>query len=334
MKRSALFAVGLLLLSLAIAGCGFLNQTPTVQIIASPASGDAPLDITFTAKATDDGQIVLYEWDFGNGNVGSGKTANTNYPNSGTYTVTVTVTDDGGKTARATQTIQVFNPGPLCDGISVKNITGGACTSPFCAGDVLRFFPQNARHPEGKDITAYKWDFGDGTINYGSTVDHRFMTVGQWNVVLTLTDSEGVSNSFSKQITVQQCCYCLPKIFIEKVSDCLLVGHKITLRGNWEDRCCACSEETSTHTLNTLSLLDSQGICPEAPPCDPCPCPCPSPCYDGKWEWRISYNGDLVKAGSNRYITFVPCCAGEYKVFLYYTCGSKSTYTTKTFEIE
>ena len=38
--------------------------SPSIEASASPTSGDAPLTISFNGTATDDGTIVLWEWDF------------------------------------------------------------------------------------------------------------------------------------------------------------------------------------------------------------------------------------------------------------------------------
>jgi hypothetical protein len=91
----------------AIGECGFLAP-PTAAFTASPLSGAAPLAVSFDASASsDDGTIVSYAWDFGDGGTGTGiQTAHT-YSAGGKFTVTLTVTDDDGLTGRATATITV-----------------------------------------------------------------------------------------------------------------------------------------------------------------------------------------------------------------------------------
>lgn len=54
-----------------------------------------------------DGYIVSYDWDFGDGNFGSGVTPSHDYSITGDYTVLLTVTDDGGATGTDTQTVSV-----------------------------------------------------------------------------------------------------------------------------------------------------------------------------------------------------------------------------------
>ncbi len=83
------------------------NAAPTASFTANPASGTAPLNVSFDASASADpnGQIATYAWNFGDNQNGTGKTVQHSYANPGTYTVTLTVTDDAGATATATKDI-------------------------------------------------------------------------------------------------------------------------------------------------------------------------------------------------------------------------------------
>ena len=92
---------------LSVDGVG--TQLPLAKFTVTPASGDGPLFVQFDASASTDidGVIVAYDWDFGDGNSGSGETANHTYSAFGHYTATLSVTDDFGATAVATQTIMV-----------------------------------------------------------------------------------------------------------------------------------------------------------------------------------------------------------------------------------
>ncbi len=54
-----------------------------------------------------DGEIVSYEWDFGDGRTKTGARVYHRYRAPGTYTVTLTVTDDDGNTATATLTVHI-----------------------------------------------------------------------------------------------------------------------------------------------------------------------------------------------------------------------------------
>ena len=85
------------------------NQRPDVELTATPSSGTAPLDVAFSATATDpEGDEPLsYAWQFGDGGTATGPTASHTYAEVGDYTARVTVTDARGAAALATTTIEV-----------------------------------------------------------------------------------------------------------------------------------------------------------------------------------------------------------------------------------
>ena len=90
-----------------------LLTTPTVE-----AGFDySPLTITVNSAAyftstdtTNGGPVSTWTWDFGDGNMGSGSSTNHTYPNAGTYTVTLAVTDTCGYSDVATGTVLVHTP--------------------------------------------------------------------------------------------------------------------------------------------------------------------------------------------------------------------------------
>ena len=73
-------------------------RRPIPALTTSPASGFAPVGVSFDARgSTDpDGEIVDYEWRFGDGTTGSGAVVSHAYEEPGTYEGTLTVTDDDG----------------------------------------------------------------------------------------------------------------------------------------------------------------------------------------------------------------------------------------------
>jgi PKD repeat protein len=86
------------------------NQPPTATF-TSTASG---LDAAFDASgSTDpDGAVVSYAWDFGDGTSGVGPTPGHTYAQAGTYSVTLTVTDDDGGTSSHTAPVTVSGTAP------------------------------------------------------------------------------------------------------------------------------------------------------------------------------------------------------------------------------
>ncbi|WMW21769.1 S8 family serine peptidase [Methanolobus mangrovi] len=92
------------------------NQAPTASMSISPTSANVGETITFDASgSTDgDGSIDSYSWIFGDGTESTESTAYHEYLLSGTYTVTLTVTDDGGAIDTApSETVTITNPSTL-----------------------------------------------------------------------------------------------------------------------------------------------------------------------------------------------------------------------------
>jgi PKD repeat protein len=85
------------------------NQTPVAAFTFLPSAPKPNEKVTFDASAsTDDGTIVTYSWELGDGTpIANGKTLTHAYKAAGTYTVILWVTDDQGTPASVTQTIVV-----------------------------------------------------------------------------------------------------------------------------------------------------------------------------------------------------------------------------------
>ena len=91
---------------------GPVNQSPVASFTRTPMSGEAPLAVQVdgTASFDPDGTITDYAWDFGNGDSASGSTANTSYSDPGEYTISLTVTDNGGAIDQTTHSVSVQGP--------------------------------------------------------------------------------------------------------------------------------------------------------------------------------------------------------------------------------
>jgi PKD repeat protein len=87
------------------------NQAPTASFTINCTNLTCSFD---GSGSKDDGTIVSYAWTFGDGGTATGVTANHTYAAGGTYTVTLTVRDDGGLTGADSQpvTVTAAIPGP------------------------------------------------------------------------------------------------------------------------------------------------------------------------------------------------------------------------------
>ncbi|NOX43180.1 MAG: PKD domain-containing protein, partial [Gammaproteobacteria bacterium] len=173
------------------------NQPP-VAMINAPTTGTVNTAITFdgTGSTDADGNIASYAWDFGDGGTDVGATATYAYTTAGTYTVTLTVTDDAGDTNAATASITISagaNQPPVAV-ITAPPTTG-------TTGTPVTFNGANSTDADGT-IATYAWDFGDTNMGTGATATHTYTTAGTYTVTLTVTDDAGDMNAATTSITI------------------------------------------------------------------------------------------------------------------------------------
>ncbi|MDF2956228.1 MAG: PKD repeat domain protein [Candidatus Alkanophagales archaeon MCA70_species_2] len=90
------------------------NKPPVANFTYSPENPVVGQAVTFDASESYDpeGSIVSYEWDFGDGTTASGMVVTHAYSAAGSYTVTLTVTDDAGAKNSTSRLITVLPPPP------------------------------------------------------------------------------------------------------------------------------------------------------------------------------------------------------------------------------
>jgi PKD repeat protein len=75
------------------------NVDPVASFAATPVNPEVGDPVAFTDRSVDaDGEIAAWSWDFGDGNASSERSPTHTYGESGTFTVTLLVTDDDGGT--------------------------------------------------------------------------------------------------------------------------------------------------------------------------------------------------------------------------------------------
>jgi PKD repeat protein len=84
---------------------GQQNEPPVADFTTSCTALSCSFD--GSGSHDPDGTIASYAWQFGDGDTAAGATATHTFAGSGTYPVTLTVTDDGGLTGTATQQVTV-----------------------------------------------------------------------------------------------------------------------------------------------------------------------------------------------------------------------------------
>ena len=172
------------------------NQNPTAAFVYSPSSPAVGDSVYFDASNSSDpdGSIVSFQWNFGDGHSGSGQQIQHRFNNAGTYTVVLVVTDNSGNTDSVDHTVTVS------DNTTPVALFTFSPESPSTS-DTITFNASASYDPDGT-ITNYTWDFGDTSSGSGVIVYHQYSAAGTYTVWLRVTDSDGISDSISIEITV------------------------------------------------------------------------------------------------------------------------------------
>lgn len=164
---------------------------PTASFTATPASGKAPLKVSFKDSSTN--APSKWQWDFGDGSTSTSQSPTHTYDKPGTYTATLTVTNAAGSDT-ATNPVIVTDPEdqPPTGTFSISPATGWARGT---AVTVTQTSLSDNKTPPGSIRRTVNWK--DGSIvaawSAGTTISHVFRAAGRYAPTVTLTDLAGNS---------------------------------------------------------------------------------------------------------------------------------------------
>ncbi len=160
-------------------------ELPTANFSFSGAGGVAPCTVSFTNESTN---ADSYSWDFGDGHTSTETNPTHTYQSGGTFTVTLTATNQYGSNS-ITKNVNIQSPeGPTAN-FTFSGAGGMApCTVTF--------------HNTSTNASSYSWDFGDGSTSTQTNPSHTYESGGTFTVTLTATNQYG-SNSITKNVNIQ-----------------------------------------------------------------------------------------------------------------------------------
>lgn len=171
-----------------------VNPLPKVKISFLPNyCTNSPITYNNNSVAATGNTITNWYWDFGNNYFDINQNPVINYVSSGTFSISLLVTDNNGCKKDSAVTINIW-PLPI---VSFSN-------APTCLGDPVSF--ANTSIVTGS-VASTVWNFGDGSpINTLSSPTHSFpLSPTSYSVQLTVTSSKNCINS------AQQTIYFYPK---------------------------------------------------------------------------------------------------------------------------
>jgi len=167
----------------AVGGGGPSNQPPVANA-NGPYTGQTGSPVSFSSAGSNDpdGTIVGYSWDFGDGATSTQANPSHTYGAAGTYTVTLTVTDDQGATGSNSTSASITDPPnnnpPVAD-FSGSPTSGNAPLT-------VSFTDLSTNNP-----TSWSWDFGDGGTSTAQNPSYTYNNAGTYSVTLTVSNANG-----------------------------------------------------------------------------------------------------------------------------------------------
>ena len=172
------------------AGAPPANQPPVANPGGPYSTTTGTVQFDGSASSDPDGDLPLtYAWNFGDGATGTGAQPSHTYAATGSYTVTLTVTDSRGAQSSPATTTATY--GVSSNQPPVAN-PGGPYSS---ATGVVQFDGSRSSDPDGNLPLTYAWTFGDGGTGTGVQPTHTYLANGTYTVTLTVTDSRGAQSA-------------------------------------------------------------------------------------------------------------------------------------------
>jgi PKD repeat protein len=179
------------------------DRPPIASFTSTPSSAPTATTIKFdgTASYDLDGTVVSYSWAFGDGATGTGSILTHSYSPAKTYTVTLTVTDNGGVTGSTTSQVTITDRPPV---VSFMPSPTTANTGQTITLSI------NVSDPDGT-ISTTRIDWGDTVTQlYAGAITsatHSYTSTGAstsqiFTIVITATDNNASYTSTSAQVTI------------------------------------------------------------------------------------------------------------------------------------
>jgi gliding motility-associated-like protein len=165
--------------------------SPVVMMSANTTIGCVPVNIQFTDNSTTaSGNIVAWEWDFGDGGKSTAQHPSHLYNNAGFYNVGLTVTSSTGCKGYAANNRFIR----IVSGVKAEFDNGKAasCQPPYNINFI--------NNSSGPGNMTFQWDLDNGNTSTQANPSTTYGS-GTFNISLTATSEFGCSGSITKQVT-------------------------------------------------------------------------------------------------------------------------------------
>ncbi len=178
------------------------TSSPSIQITSlgtSVSTGIVPISTQFALEASGGSGNYQYLWDFGDETTSTERAPAHIFTQVGDYNIIVTVTDAADVNSRTTGQLKVIVTAapPVYSPLQITLLS--ASVNAGIAPLATNFEVQVTG---GSGNYNYHWDFDDETTSTERAPTHSFTDVGNYNVIVTVTDIEDENNSTTGQLTV------------------------------------------------------------------------------------------------------------------------------------
>lgn len=167
-----------------------VSQAPTVDFTGQPTEGCAPVTVQFL-ETTQDTSITQWFWNFGDGQTSNQQAPTHTYNTSGTYTVSLTTSNqyNCSKTMTKTNYINVW-PQPIADVYATPEFA-------YISNPTIQFFSNT-------ESQYWLWLFGDGQQSTSPPpVTHTYpQTENQYTVTLIAFNEHGCSDTITMSVYI------------------------------------------------------------------------------------------------------------------------------------
>ncbi len=172
------------------------NIAPVANFDFAPLNPHVNDNVNFNADTSsdEDGTVVSYKWNFGDGFTSNVKNPQHIYKAKGEYNVVLTVKDNDNAFGTVTKTLTVSD-----NQLPVANFF---YTPQSPEENTLIYFDGTQSKDEDGTIVSYTWNFGDGTYGYGATPTHVYKEKGSYVVLLKVKDNVGGEGFLQQTISV------------------------------------------------------------------------------------------------------------------------------------
>ena len=169
---------------------------PMADISISTVPGESPLTVSFdgSSSTTPNPPMVSYDWNFGDGSIGTGSTTTHVYAQGGMYTATLRVTDSSGLSASFTIPVSIVDS--ATNQVPVATLTANPNQGPPTLSVT---FDGSQSQSKVSGLMQYRWNFGDGATANGITVQHSYTKAGIYKATLQVIDGSGASSALAYQ---------------------------------------------------------------------------------------------------------------------------------------